>query len=86
MFTFKTADQKEVRRFRMAQFNGKFATVRSGGRTVTGRVRSVREEGSSIPTRWIITIVPSAPGKATAPLPPARRYHSFAEDFRDLYE
>lgn len=45
MFTFETADQKEVRRFRMAQFNGKFA-----------------------------------------PLLPARRYHSFAEDFRDLYE
>lgn len=86
MFTFETANQKDVRRFRMAQFNGKFATVRSGGRTVTGRVRSVRKEDSSAPTRWIITIVPSAPGKATTPLPPARRYRSFAEDFRDFYE
>lgn len=86
MFTFAIVDQKEVRRFRMAQFNGKSATVRSGDRTVTGRVRSVREEASSTPTRWIITIVPGAPGKATAPLPVARRHHSFAEDFRDFYE
>ena len=26
MFTFETADQKEVRRFRIAQFNGRTAT------------------------------------------------------------
>src|SRR5438128_1515248 len=29
MFTFETSDQKEVRRFRIAQFNGRTATVRS---------------------------------------------------------
>ena len=28
MFTFETADQKEVRRFRIAQFNGRAATFR----------------------------------------------------------
>ena len=39
MFTFETADQKEVRRFRIAQFNGRIATVRSGGSTITGHVR-----------------------------------------------
>jgi len=27
MFTYETADQKEVRRFRIAQFNGRTATV-----------------------------------------------------------
>jgi len=27
MFTFETADQKEVRRFRIAQFNGRAATM-----------------------------------------------------------
>ena len=27
MFTFETADQKEVRRFRIAQFNGRAATA-----------------------------------------------------------
>ena len=31
MFTFETADRKEVRRFRIAQFNGRTATIRSGG-------------------------------------------------------
>ena len=61
MFTFETTDQKEVRRFRIAQFNGRTATVRSGGSTVTGHVRSVLESKSSIPQRWTITIVPSEP-------------------------
>ena len=44
MFTFETADQKEVRRFRIAQFNGRTATVKSGGATITGHVRSVMEK------------------------------------------
>ncbi|MET0676526.1 MAG: hypothetical protein ABW175_12080 [Bradyrhizobium sp.] len=58
MFTFETSDQKEARRFRMAQFNGRTATARAGGSTVTGHVRSVVENKSSIPTAWTITIVP----------------------------
>jgi hypothetical protein len=33
MFTFETGDQKEVRRFRIAQFNGRVATFRSSGST-----------------------------------------------------
>ena len=65
MFTFETTDLKEVRRFRIAQFNGRTATVRSGGSTVTGHVRSVLESKSSIPLRWVITIVPSAHGSVT---------------------
>ena len=48
MFTYETADQKEVRRFRIAQFNGRTATVRSGASTVTGMVRSVKENTSSV--------------------------------------
>ncbi|MGY3078347.1 hypothetical protein ACVWZZ_004755 [Bradyrhizobium sp. LM6.10] len=36
MFTYETADQKEVRRFRIAQFNGRMATVTAGEATVTG--------------------------------------------------
>jgi len=63
MFTYETADQKEVRRFRIAQFNGRPATVRSGETTVTGLVRSVLEDSSSVPPRWTITLVP-APSKA----------------------
>ncbi|CCE00436.1 hypothetical protein [Bradyrhizobium sp. STM 3809] len=80
MFTFETADQKEVRRFRIAQFNGRTATVKSGGATITGHVRSVMEKESSVPPRWTITIVPTAP-KAQAPLRPASRVRPFAEDY-----
>jgi hypothetical protein len=81
MFTFETADLKEVRRFRIAQFNGRVATVRSGGTTITGHVRSIQESKSSIPARWIITIVPREPRiKADTPLP-APRTRAFVEDF-----
>ena len=80
MLTFETADQKEVRRFRIAQFNGRTATVRSGGSTVMGHVRSVLESKSSIPVRWVITIVPSEPKIKAETLRSAPRVHAFAED------
>jgi len=78
MFTFETADQKEVRRCRIAQFNGRTATVRSSGSTITGHVRSVLES-KSLPQRWIITIVPNVP--KTNVLRPAPRVRAFVEDF-----
>jgi hypothetical protein len=78
MFTFETADQKEVRRFRIAQFNGRTATVQSGGSTVTGHVRSVLESKSA-PHRWTITMVPSEP--KTTMLRPTSRVRAFVEDF-----
>jgi hypothetical protein len=81
MFTFETTDQKEVRRFRIAQFNGRTATARSSGSTVTGHVRSVLESKSGIPQRWVITIVPSAPKAKADILRPARHVRAFAEDF-----
>jgi hypothetical protein len=80
MFTFETADQKEVRRFRIAQFNGRTAIVRTGGSTVTGHVRSVLENKSSIPQRWTITIIPATPKVKADVLRPAPRVHAFAED------
>jgi hypothetical protein len=61
MFTFETSDQKEVRRFRIAQFNGRTATVRSAGSPVTGHVRSIVENKSSVPVTWTITIIPEEP-------------------------
>jgi hypothetical protein len=79
MFTFETTDPKEVRRFRIAQFNGRTATIRSAGSTVTGHVRSVLESKSSIPTRWTITIVPTEP-KIKAEARPTPRVHAFVED------
>jgi hypothetical protein len=81
MFTFETTDLKQVRRFRIAQFNGRTTTVRSGGSTVTGHVRSVLEDKSGTPQRWTITIVPSAPKLRVDPLRPAPRVRAFVEDF-----
>jgi hypothetical protein len=81
MFTFETTDQNEVRRFRIAQFNGRVTTARSGESTVTGHVRSVLEHKSSVPARWAITIIPSAPKVKTNVLRPAPRVRVFAEDF-----
>lgn len=81
MFTYETTDQKEVRRFRIAQFNGRMATVKSGESTVTGLVRSVREQESSIPPRWTITIIPNAPKEGPKPLRPSSRTRPFAEDY-----
>ena len=80
MFTFETADQKEVRRFRIAQFNGRPATVKSGAATITGLVRSVMVKEASVPPRWTITIVPTPP-KAQPALRPAARVRPFAEDY-----
>jgi hypothetical protein len=78
MFTFETADQKEVRRFRIAQFNGRTATVRSNGSTVTGMVRSIVENKAKTPSVWVVTLIPSPPKAAT--LRSAPRIRAFAQD------
>ena len=80
MFTFATSDPKEVRSFRIAQFNGRTATTRSAGSTITGHVRSIVENKSSVPAAWVITIIPEEP-KASIATRPAPRTRSFAEDF-----
>ena len=80
MFTFETSDPKEARRFRIAQFNGRTATARSGGSAVTGYVRSVLESKSSVPPRWIITIVPAEAKTRTETLRPSSRVRAFVED------
>jgi len=80
MFTFETSDQKEVRRFRIAQFNGRAATFRSAGSAVTGHVRSIVENKSSVPQAWVITIIPEEP-KASIATRPASRVRAFAEDY-----
>jgi hypothetical protein len=81
MFTYETVDQKEVRRFRIAQFNGRMATVKAGESTVTGFVRSVLEQESTIPPRWTITIIPNAPKEEPKALRPTSRVRPFAEDY-----
>ena len=62
MFTFETTDHRNARRFRIAQFNGRLATVQTPASTITGHVRAVQECKSSEPLRWSITIVPNPPG------------------------
>jgi hypothetical protein len=81
MFMYETADQKEVRRFRIAQFNGRPATVRSGETIVTGMVRSVQENAASVPPRWVITLIPAPPKARPVVLRPGPRLDSFAEDY-----
>ena len=81
MFTFESSDQKEVRRFRIAQFNGRTATVRSAGSPVTGYVRSIVENKSSAPAAWTITIIPEEPKPAILSRS-APSVCSFAEDLR----
>jgi hypothetical protein len=80
MFTFETDDQKEVRRFRIAQFNGRVATVTANGSTVTGHVRSILESKSSVPARWSITLIPAESRMPAVALRPAPRIQMFAED------
>jgi hypothetical protein len=79
MFTFETTDLKEVRRFRIAQFNGRVVSVRSGGSTIIGHVRSVLES-KSVPARWTIAIVQSQAKINPHLLRPAPRVRAF-EDF-----
>jgi hypothetical protein len=80
MFTFETTDLKEVRRFRIAQLNGRVATVRSGGSTVTGLVRSILERKLSVPTRWAITVVPRESKVISSMLRPRPGVRAFVED------
>ena len=53
-----TNDPTEARRSRYAQYRGQVATLTFGLATVRGMVQSVKEDGSSSPVRWLVTIVP----------------------------
>lgn len=57
MKTFETTDQTLARRCRFAQYRNERATLMIEGSSVTGLVRSVREVPSSLPVRWVITVV-----------------------------
>ena len=80
MLTFETADQKEVRRFRIAQFNGRAVTVRSHGSAVTGHVRSVQENKPNGAQRWTITIIPNVPKASPGVGKPAPRVRTYAAE------
>lgn len=57
MQSIEITDRKEAWRARLAQLQGHKASLRLNGSTVTGLVRSVREDVSSTPRRWIVTVV-----------------------------
>ncbi|MBR0796467.1 hypothetical protein JQ615_13815 [Bradyrhizobium jicamae] len=81
MFRYETTDQKEARRFRIAQFNGRSATIRSAGATVTGRVRSIVESKTSVTATWVIMIVPEERARAIPTGRSPLRLHIPAEDY-----
>jgi hypothetical protein len=58
MRTIEITDPKEAQRCRYAQYRGEKATLMLNGLSVTGMVCSVREDNSSTPMRWIISVVP----------------------------
>ena len=67
MQTIEIADPTEARRCRYAQYRGEKATLMLNGLRVTGMVRSVQENRSSTPTRWIVSVVPHKQGIARRP-------------------
>ncbi|WP_407149806.1 hypothetical protein [Bradyrhizobium sp. ORS 86] len=81
MFTYQTTDHKEARRLRIAQFNGRSATVHSGGETITGRVRSIVEGKPGVSTMWVITIIPEERSPAAPKTRLTPRMHIPAEDY-----
>jgi hypothetical protein len=58
MQTIEITNPTEARRCRFAQYRGEKATVMLNGLPVTGMVHSVKEQKSSDPTRWTVTMVP----------------------------
>ncbi len=57
----QTSDPTEARRSRYAQYRGQVATLTFGPATVRGTVRSVKEDNSCTPVRWLVTIVSQKP-------------------------
>jgi chromosome segregation and condensation protein ScpB len=56
MQTIEIADPLEARRCRYALYRGELASVVLNGLRITGLVRSVKEDKSSTPTRWTVTV------------------------------
>ena len=59
MQTVETSSSIEARRCRFAQYTGRPAELSLSGSRFFGMVRSVQEDRSRSPQRWIVTIVPT---------------------------
>jgi hypothetical protein len=58
MQTIEITNPIEARRCRYSQYRGEKATLMLNGLPVTGMVRSVREDASNTPMRWMVTVIP----------------------------
>ena len=56
MQTIETTNPSEARRCRFAQYRGQKARLILNGESVTGMIRAVKEDNSSTPTRWMVTV------------------------------
>ena len=74
MFTFETSIKKKVRRFDAHSTAEPQPLGRASA--VTGHVRSIVENKSSVPAAWVITIIPEEPKPviATRPAPTLRSF------------
>ncbi len=59
MQTVETSSSAEAQRCRRAQYSGRTAELSLNGSKFLGMVRSVQEDRSRSPQRWIVTIVPT---------------------------
>ena len=57
MQTIEITNPLEARRCRFAQYRGLKARLILNGVPVTGMIRAVKEDNSSTPTRWTVTVV-----------------------------
>jgi len=57
MQTIEITNPLEARRCRFAQYRGLKAKLVLNGEPVTGMIRAVKEDSSSTPTRWTVTVV-----------------------------
>jgi hypothetical protein len=56
MHTIEITDPTEARRCRYAQYRGEKARLTLNGLPVTGMIRAVKEDKSSTPMRWIVSV------------------------------
>jgi hypothetical protein len=64
MLTIEITNPIEARRCRYAQYRGQKARLMLNGSPVTGMVCAVKEDRSSTPTRWTVTVADDALEKA----------------------
>jgi hypothetical protein len=57
--TVETSSFREATRCRRAQYSGQAAELSLNGSRFFGMVRSVQEDRSRSPKRWLVTIVPT---------------------------